>query len=300
MMSVSDIKLRHKLKSISDYKSQGKYLHAIQICEQMLKEFPENPQRYFELAELYELSGNLSSSLKLLESYLEINPFDDDARLFLGQFLLKNQMWEKAISIFAEFIPEEKPISLFFLGYAYFMMKDFELARINFLSYINVEKDSELIYESYLFLAKTEIEFNDFEQALYYAKNADLFFASNWELHLIYAKCYYNLGMDTHAIHAVEKAIKLNPKVIESHEWAGKIYLRLHEYLKAEAHFKKFIETTDNVSSETFAKLGEACYNMNNLKSALNYFELALRIDPNNDEALTGKQNVIKKNELKQ
>lgn len=298
-MSAGELKLKHKLKSISDYKSQGKFLHAIQICEQMLKEFPESSSLYFELAELYELSGNLNSSLNLLESYLEINPFDDDARLFLGQFLLKNQMWDKAITIFAEFLPEVKPISLFFLGYAYFMIKDLELARINFLSYINLEKESELVYESYLFLAKTEIEFNDFEQALSYAKNADIFFASNWELHLIYAKCYYNLGMDTHAVHAIEKSIKLNPKAIESHEWAGKIYLRLHDYLKAETHFKKFIETTDNVSSETFTKLGEAYYKLNNLKSALNYFELALRIDPNNDEALMGKQNVIQKNELK-
>jgi tetratricopeptide (TPR) repeat protein len=296
-MSVSELKLKQKLKSISDYKSQGKFLHAIQICEQMLKEFPESASLYFELAELYELSGNLNSSLNLLESYLEINPFDDDARLFLGQFLLKNQMWDKAISIFAEFTPEEKPISLFFLGYAYFMIKDFELARINFLSYIDLEKSSELVYESYLFLTKIEIEFNDFEQALSYAKNTEAFFTSNWELQLILAKCYYNLGMDTHALHAIEKTIKLNPRSTEYYEWAGKIYLRLKEYLKAETYFRKFIETTEKVSSDTFTKLGETCLNMNNLKLALNYFELALRIDPNNSEALQGKQNIIDKNQ---
>ncbi len=112
----TDIRLKHKLTSAANYKSQGKYLHAIQICEQLLREFPGNPEIHFELAELYDLSGNLNSSFQLLETYLENNPEDKDVRLFYGQLLLKNKLWEKAIDIFSKLVPEEKPVSLFFLG----------------------------------------------------------------------------------------------------------------------------------------------------------------------------------------
>lgn len=290
-----DLKIKHKLSTAANFKAQGKYLHAIQICEQLLSEYPNNPDIHFELAELYDLSGNLDSSFHLIETYLDNNPADKDVRLFYGQFLLKNQLWNEAIEIFSLFTHEEKPIVLFLLGYSYFMLKDYEMARINYLSFLSHKTDRELTYESYIYLAKIEVEMKDFEQALSYAKQSEILYSSFWELHLIYAMCYYNLGMDAHAILSIEKAIKLNPKGIASYEWAGKIFLRSGDYLKAEKHFTKYVESVEDISSETYANLGQACLNSNKTKSALNYFELALKIDPDNKNALKGKRNISEK-----
>ncbi|HAB54715.1 MAG: hypothetical protein A2315_10790 [Ignavibacteria bacterium RIFOXYB2_FULL_35_12] len=290
-----DLKIKHKLNKATNFKVQGKYLHAIQICEQLLSEYPNNQDIHFELAELYDLSGNLNSSFHLLETYLENNPEDKDMRLFFGQFLLKNQLWNKAAEIFSLLNPEEKPIVSFFLGYSNFMLKDYEMARINYLNFLSRKAESELMYESYVYLAKIEIALNDFECALSYAKQSEIMYSSFWELHLIYAICYYNLGMDAHSILAIDKAIKLNPKGIESYEWAGKIFLRTGDFLKAEKYFIKYVESVEEISSETYANLGEACLNSNKTKSALDYFELALKIDPGNKNALTGKKNILKK-----
>ena len=288
----SDIKLKHKLASVSSFKTQGKYLHAIQICEQLLNEYPNNADVHFELAELYELSGNLNSSFKILETYLENNPKDQDIRLFFGQLLFKHQVWEKTIKVFSQFIPEEKPLSLFFLGHAYFMIKDLEMARISFLSFLSLEADRELAFEAYISLAKIEIEMRDFEQALIYAKQSELFYSSHWELHLIYAKCYYQLGMDAHAVLAIEKAMKLNPKSVLTYEWAGKIFLRTGEYPKAEQYLMKFIESNELVSADTYTQLADACLKSRKIESALSYYEQALKIDPSNKYALTGVQNI--------
>jgi tetratricopeptide (TPR) repeat protein len=295
----TDLNIKHKLASVANFKSHGKYLHAIQICEQLLIEFPNNSEINLELAELYHLSGNLTSSLHLFESYLDNNPKDKDVRLFYGQFLLKNRLWERAIQVFSKLVPEEKPIALFFLGYSYFMIKDFELARINYLSFLSLEADRELIYESYIYLAKIEIELKDFEQALSYAKQSELLFNSYWELYLIYAICYYNLGMDTHAVLSIEKSIKLNPKAIGSYEWAGKVCLHAGDYLKAENHFTKYVESTEEISSEIYNNLAEICLSTNRTKSALSYFDLALKIDPNNKNALYGKKNILEELESK-
>lgn len=293
----TELKIKHKLASVTSFKSQGKFLHAIQICVQLLRDYPDNADIHFELAELYDLSGNLNSSFNLLETYLENNPQDKDVRLFYGQLLLKNQLWENAVEIFSKLVPEEKPIALFFLGYSYFMIKDFELSRINYLSFLSLEADRELVCESYIYLAKIEIELKDFEQALSYAKQSELLYSSYWELHLIYAICYYNLEMDTHAVLSIEKSIKLNPKAMASYEWAGKIFLRSGDYLKAEKHFIKFVESSEEISSETYSNLGEACMNTNKTKSALDYFDLALQINPNNKNAIKGKKNISKKYE---
>lgn len=290
-----DLKIRHKLNASANFKAQGKYLHAIQICEQLLNEYPNNADIHFELAELYDLSGNLNSSFNLIETYLQNNPADKEVRLFYGQFLLKNKMWKEAIEIFSLIAPEEKPLVLFFMGYSYFMLKDFEMARINYLSFLSLKPDQELIYESYFYLAKIEIEMKDFEQALSYAKQSELLYSSLWELHLIYAICYYHLSMDAHSILSIEKAIKLNPKGIAAYEWAGKIFLRAGDYPKAEKYFTKYVESMEEISSETYANLGEACLNSNKTKTALDYFELALKIDPTNKNALNGKKNITEK-----
>ena len=294
----SNIKLKHKLASIANFKSEGKYLHAIQIAEQLLNEYPKSAEIHFELSELYELSGNINSTFNLLEKYLQNNPEDKNIRLFLGQYLFKHKMWDNAIKVFLQFVPEEKPISQFFLGHSYFMIKDYEMARISFLSYLSLEADRELAFESYIYLAKVEIEMKDFEQAISYAKQSELFFSSHWELHLIYANCYYHLGMDTHAVLSIEKAIKLNPNAVNLYELAGKIYLRVGEYLKAESYFKKFIDSNEEISAEVYSQLGEACKISNKLEWAQNYFELALKIDPNNKKAMLGMQNISQNNNL--
>lgn len=284
----SDIKLKQKLDTAASFKAQGKHLHAIQLYEQLIREFPDDPNLYFELAELYELSGSLNSSMNLLETYLENNQFNAEAKFFYGQFLLKKQLWEKAIDVFSSFQPEDKPLSLFFLGYAYFMIKDYELARINFLSFLNNPVDRELEYQANIFLAKIEIELKDFERALEYAKQSELLFNSYWELYKIFAECYNNLGMNTHAVLSIEKAIKLNPKETELYEIAGRVYKYAGDYHKAEQYFVKYVESSDNINPITFAHLGETYIKLDKLHSAKNYFELALKIDPNNLSALNG------------
>lgn len=288
----NDFKVKQKLNAAADFKSLGKYLHAIQLCEQLLIEHPNEPDVYHELAELYKLSGNLNSAFDLIERYLGANPLDINMKLFYGQFLLQNKEWQKAVDILSQIIPEENPLVLFFLGYSYFMIKDYELARINFLSFLSHNNEQEMTHEANIYLAKIEIEMNDFEQALFYAKQSELLYASYWELYMIYAICYYNLGMDTHAVLAIEKSLKLNPKNVASYEWAGKVYLRTGDYLKAEKYFNEFVESSEFISSEIYSGLGEACLNRNKIDLALNYFELALKINPENKIALQGKKNI--------
>lgn len=295
----SKLLIGQKLKLVENYKLEGKYLHAIQICSQLLSEHPDETDVHLFLAELYELSGNLDSSFQILDSYLEKKPADDNVKLFYGQLLLKNFFWDRAIKVFSEFVPQENPIVLFFMGYSYFMLKDFEMARINFLSFLSMQKGGDLAYEANLYLSKIEIEMNDFEQALRYAKQSEILYSTYWELYLIYAICYSKLGMDVHAITSIEKAIKLNPKALISYSWAGKIFLIAGDYRKAEKHLIKVVNSSEEFSSEDYSNLGEVYLKMNNEKSALNYFNLALKLDPDNKIISQNVREILKKMESK-
>lgn len=283
------IQIQFKIRQAEDFVSQGKLLHALQIYESIINKDPHFFEAYTGMAEVYEHLGNVQNAVNLLSSFLENEPDNRDARLYLGQFLLRNSLWEEAIEVLSLILPEEEAHVSFFLGFAHFMLTDLELARINFLSFISSPEKSELYYEANLYLAKIETVLLNFQQAIEYAKIAEVMYNNYWELNAIYANIYYNLDMHAHAVNPIEKAIKLNPTESELYGLAGRIYFKLGDFFKAEKNFLKLVESSEEVSSDAYASLAEACLKGNKLKDAEAYFDLALKLDPENKNASYGK-----------
>jgi tetratricopeptide (TPR) repeat protein len=294
-----DYQLLHKMKVAHDYESEGKLLHAAQIYNRILKENPDFTDVYYSLSNIYEHMGNINSGINLLKTYLQDHPDNKEIRLFLGQYLLRNAKWEEAIEALSLILPEEEPIAAFFTGYSYFMLEEFKLAKISLEKFISVENQSELVHEANIYLAKICIKLKDYESALKFAKKADVLYSNFWELNKIYAETYYNLEMYAHAVAPIEKAIKLNSSESSPYELAGKIYLKLGDYLKAEKNFLKYIETIEDASSDIYTKLAEACLKAKKPKDALAYYDIAIKLDPQNKKAIAGKNDaatILKKN----
>jgi tetratricopeptide (TPR) repeat protein len=291
----------YKLKLAQDYQAQGKPLHALQIYESIINDSPECTDAYFGSAELYEQMGNIKPAIDLLENYLESDPENKTVRLFLGQYLLRNAKWEETIDVLNSILPDEEPVVLFFMGYAHFMLNEFEMARINFINFTSNAQQSELIHETNIYLAKTEIKLSNYEKALTYAKKAELMYSNYWELSAIYADIYFNLGMHAHAVSPIEKAIKLNPNEPSIYKLAGKIYFKSGDFIKAERNFLKHIDVSADTTADAYTELAEACLHGNKANDALVYFDLALKIDPDNKYALEGKKsanNIVKNKTL--
>jgi len=279
----------HKMKIAGDYEAEGKPLHAVQVYNALLDEYPDSVEIYFHLANLYEHMGNITSAANLLKEFLENDPENKEVRLFLGQFFLKNLRWDDAVETLSYILPHDEPIVSFFIGYAHFMLDEYELAKINFINFTSYDKQSELLHEANIYLAKIELILKDYESALIYAKKAEGMYSNYWELNKIYAETYFNLGMYAHAVEFIEKAIKLNPGEPVPYEWAGKIYLKLGDYLKAEKNFLKYVESIEDASSDIYTKLAEACLKAQKTQDALAYYDIAIKLDPENKIALAGK-----------
>jgi tetratricopeptide (TPR) repeat protein len=277
------------MKIAGDYEAQGKPLHAAQIYNALLEEYPDSVEIYFRLANLYEHMGNITPAANLLKSFLEDDPENKEVRLFLGQFFLKNSKWNDAVETLSFILPQDEPIVSFFIGYAHFMLNEYELAKINFLNFLSYDKQSDLLHEANIYLAKIELIFKDYESALSYAKKAEGMYSNYWELNQIYAETYFNLGMYAHAVDFIEKAIKLNTGESSPYAWAGKIYLKLGDYLKAEKNFLQYIESIEYASSDIYTKLAEACLKAQKTQDALAYYDIAIKLDPENKIALAGK-----------
>jgi len=286
----SKYSLDSRLKSAHDFEEQGENLHAIQIYNSIIEEEPDFAEGYFSLAGLYEKQGNVDSAIKLLTGFISDHPSDSN-RINFAQLLLRNSRWESAIDILNPVDINEEPMVSFFTGYAFFMLKDFEPARINFRRFISSGNKTELLHETYIYLAKIEIQLNNFKDALTYAKKSEIVYSNFWELNLIFAIIYYHLGMSSHSVSFIRKAVKLNPDESVVYLWAGRIYLKTGEYLKAEENFLKHIDMHECPSSEVYSELADIYMKEKKIQDAIRYFDIALKLNPLNQSAVSGRVN---------
>ena len=100
-------RIKYRLKLAEQFISEGKNLHAVQIYLNLIEETGRD-QFYFELAQLYEEMDFIEGGKKILSELLEYNIDNANARLFFGEYLLRNSMWLEAIEVL-------KTISDFFI-----------------------------------------------------------------------------------------------------------------------------------------------------------------------------------------
>jgi tetratricopeptide (TPR) repeat protein len=283
--------IEHRMKLAAEYESSDRYLHALQIYNSILEENPSYWEAVIKTAEMYRKTGNEAAVIKLMDSYLAENSDNRELRFYYGEFLLNNNRWEDAIEVLSHFTPEENPVVSFFTGYAHFMLKEYEIARISFKNYTLLGEPGELKCEAYFFMAKIEIELNNFEQALSNLRQAESALNNFWEYNYLSALAYYNLGMHAHSVTLIERSISLNSREALNYNLAGRIYLKLGDYPNAEKHLRKYIVIKENVQADTYAFLAEACFHNKKTEEAMELFDKALAADPNNKIAADGKKN---------
>jgi len=277
-----DYSLEYKIKKAAEFEKSGKNLHAIQVYNSLISEYPEFVDSFLKLASLYERTGQIDSVKDVYKSGLKFNSKNIDLLLSSGQFFIRNKLWVDALDILKTISPEDEPFVSLLIADAYFNLEDYELSKMHLLKFIISDEQPEWIHEAYLYLAKIEYILNRFENAFKYINKAELLLTDYWELHFVKAKILYRLKMYSTSAEAIKWALKLNSKEPELHSWAGKIYLKCGKFEKAERHLVTFLESQKTVSSETHLALADAFQNQNKYLEAEKFLNAALLLDPQN------------------
>jgi len=283
-----DYKFQNKIKRAKEFEAKGKYLHAIQVYQLLIEEFPGVPDSYINLADIYQIIGKKKSAENILKLILNRQPDNYEIKLYYIQFLMHNEEWNEALNLLLS-LSIEDPFASYLTGYCYFSLNDYELAKVHLLGFIISDEEPELIHEAYLILAKLEVELKQYENALKYAKKAEVMYDDDWELQLIIARIYYYLKMYTHSSDSVNKGIKLNKKEAVLYKWAGKINLKLVDYNKAKKCFEKYISLQKDITPNDYSYLADAYLKSGKLNEALIFYNSAIKLDPKNKRALEGK-----------
>ncbi len=246
-MGVITVKqLENVLKQAKLFEEQGKFLHALQLYHTLLKNPKYKRIATVRLASAYERLKKADLAKEILQKYISENENDDEIKKLFCHFLIRNNYNEEALFFLSTISRDENPEILYLMGIANYKLRNFKIAELNFIEFVNENSKSDLLPEALFILAKIQIEMNKIEEALNNAnKSAELFF-QNFEIHELLARIYYSKEMYYHAQKAVKNALKINDKELSLLKCAGKIYFKLEEFKKAADYFMKYLEYYPN------------------------------------------------------
>lgn len=267
------------IEEVERYKSEGNLLHAYQICISIISEFDDYFDAYITFAEVCETMGNINPAIEAIDIFIKEHDNDHRAIMFLGKFLLQNSRWDEAINSLSLVLPEDIPEVSFLIGYAHFMLEEFQHAALHFKRYIKLIK-TNLNVDSIFLLIKSQIQLKEFEDALKLLKKYEKTFFFDDTFNFLCSIVYYNLKMVEHAVTHIERTLAIRPKDIQINQWAGKIYLSSGNLIKAEKFLVDLVNQSEEIPSEACYLLAEVYLQQNKIDEALKYYDLAVKLEP--------------------
>ncbi|HMU42263.1 MAG TPA: tetratricopeptide repeat protein [Ignavibacteriaceae bacterium] len=272
-------KLRALVAQVERYKEEGNLLHAFQICNSLIEEFEDELDSYVFYSEVCEAMGNINPAIEILKNYTANYPDDKYGIMYFGEFLLRNSKWDEAINALSFILPEDIPEVSFLIGYAHFMLQEYQHAALHLKRYMKIIK-SKLEPESVFLLLKSQIQLNEYSDALKLLKKYEKTFYYDDTFNMLYGIVCYELEMIEHAVTHIEKALAVQPSDPAINFWAGKIYFKLQNHKKAESSLLFFVNHSENIAPEACYLLAEVYLQQNNINEALKYYELAVKLEP--------------------
>ncbi|MCE1189350.1 MAG: hypothetical protein LWX56_09435 [Ignavibacteria bacterium] len=287
-LSPEQIEFTYALERAKQLAAEGKMLHAQQLYFRLAQNYPEQESAVIGLVGLYDSQGNETSARETIYSAIEKAPENIQLRLFAGHYFFKKHLWQETIDVLGVVVPEQEPLGAFFTGYAYFMLKEYILAKRYYIIYLEKRRSAEFVQDAYVYLCKICIHLGEFKEALEYVKLAEEFFSAHFELRLLYAVVYFYLEMYTNAIVEIEKAITLNPSEPSLYEWGAKIAMQCQRYDQAERYLRFMQDMVEELPVELISMLGLACMYNKKIAEARELFAKSLSLQPDEPGALDG------------
>lgn len=292
-----------------------KFENAAESIERALDLDPDNAWAWWRRGELYERTGNYKEAEK---SYLMATEKDETKNMFWVELaalqvnLNKCEEAEKNIRKALE-LEANDGYAWCVRGNIFFRRSDYINAEKYYLESINRDDHNSVFFSN---LVRAQIKLKKWKQAetnILIAIKLDSKSATVLETG---GDLYYSLDDLEKAKELYKAAIKLNPWTAESWNKLGKTYYKQYDYLKSEECLEKALKmpnvrinclydlaklkcamhkwteaeglyrriiNIDSTYHQAWNGLGDIYSDQGDLKTALHYYEQALKLDPNNE-----------------
>lgn len=266
-----------------------------------------------QIARAYNAIGNFEKAIVQYKSVVEQNPDFQIASFELGKLLIKLEDYGEARKLFTKLVTTEKenPEYYYYLGEAF---RELDQPASSLVAYKNAVENDSTHLRSLFQLGKYFVVKQEKSEALSYIEKGLEFYPDDVSFINLKALVLFNDAAYEKAIPWFEKVLELGETKEYVYEKLAYCYYKEWDFEKAKANYMKMLEI-DDTNSDTYFKLAEAyrknkqldsaevniqeamniqkpifaqgysrlgglARDRNDLKSALEYYKLAHKEDP--------------------
>lgn len=259
-----------------------------QILQKVLKQDPDQIPALEELAKIQLEKGNIDSARTYFDKLVKLDPDNEKYIRIRARIAIGEKDIQTAIYLYERLIelnPDEESYSNT-LSNLLMNTDNYEQTKI-FLQKLKSKYPDRPAH--YINLALLYRKNREFDKALNVLDSAATRFDNNPDIKYLQGQIYYSLGNVEKSINLLQKTIKLDSTYIEAAHMLANNWEQQKLYQKSDSLYQQLIDKNPkdaialNNLAYSFAIRGE------NLKTALNYVNKALKLNPDNPSYLDTK-----------
>jgi tetratricopeptide (TPR) repeat protein len=259
---------------------RGETKKAIKILESSRKKFPESAKIPMELSKLLEGAGENENAKMVLHKAIRDSKHSDPG-LILGQQLLDNQQYDKAIEVYQKILERfpNSSHSQFGIGIAYHAKKDFKPALIAYNKVISMYSSNKPPQNLYINIARALKELGRNKEALDALYKAKRLGKTTLDISLLMAELFLDSNHPEKANRALEDAVILDKSNPVFRFYLGMTNLQLGNIAEAKRYFAQSIEL-DSTFHESKIQLALLAVKDKKLQQAYSLVNEVLKENP--------------------
>lgn len=254
-----------------------------EVYNHLIEVNPEDDDLKIYLAEIEIEEGNDLDALEILHQINESSPAYPQALMVEADYYMINDLPEVSLQKLDEadsLLPNE-PVILFALAEVYYTISDFQNALHHYETLAQDGHEDIAGTSIQGRLGESYLMTGDYEEAVYHLKEA-LNFKDDPQIYFQLGFAYTAQEEYERAIDSLEQAKELDPNYMGVYLLLSESYQNLQDFSKA----LEILEEAMNINemdTDLYIKAGEVATKAREYERANNYYEKALTLEPDND-----------------
>jgi len=264
------------------YAEQGRLDEAIQTFHTALRFNKNDPKVHTNLGVAYYKKGRTAEALSELNKAIAIDPQDALAYYNLANIFTDQERWDDAIEVYRKavrILPSE-PMIRHNLAYA---LNRNGMRREAIDEYLEAIRNKNDLVESHKNLAALYLQEDQIDEALQHYQEANRIQPDDPMVHRMIGSLYKKQKLFDLALREFEKAAQLDPNATTYYQW-GTVLDQKKEWEKAIRAYQRAIELNPEMV-EAYINLGVNYQKRNQLELSMKAFLEAMRLQPKLAEA---------------
>lgn len=276
---------QNSLEKINYLVLTQKYTEALQLTNEFIRDNPENPKGFYQLAIIHKLMYKYPEAIKAIRHALNKGPENMDYITEYATLLMKREREKEAVELFEQAYAKDSAhiYAGLNLGNYYLKTKEYERAKkILYTLYVNDTTNSYLARN----LGLCSIKLLDKENSLKWLKRALYLDSTDVKAYEYLALVYRSVEEFDEALACLNKATKVAPYNKYLYIKIGDIHvLRNHNYRAIPAYLEALaIDPTDDFVVKS---LGLSYYKIKKYNQSMHYLKKALSMGMNDLQCYT-------------